>query len=139
VTARSGPRPADLVRRIHGRLSAIYADAIPPLTIPQFVLLDALKRHGPHCAKDLGRLVAMDRSTCSDLLIRLRREGLVAGDRKPGPVKVPLTITNAGRRLLNTAESALWNAEVEMLAGLTPQERAQFLNCMNTAAFGVKP
>ncbi len=136
MTARTGPRPADLVRRLHGRLSAIYADATPPLTIPQFVLLDALKRHGPHCAKDLGGLVGMDRSTSSELLIRLRRDGLVAGESKRGPVKVPLTITNAGRRLLNTAETALWNAEVQMLSGLAPLHRSLFLNCLTIAAFG---
>ena len=143
MTARPGPRPADLIRRAHARLDALYRAAEPPLTMPQFVLLEGLKRHGPIAARQLLERVGMDRSTGNHLLKRLREDGLIeAGPRtgfQVGGIPSLLTISATGNAARFKAEADLWRAEKRLLARLTMQERAQFLNCLTTAAFGEKP
>jgi DNA-binding MarR family transcriptional regulator len=93
------------VRRLSRVVSAIYDDAFGPLQlkISQFGILAMLSRRGPLTAADLCKLVAMDKSTASRNLHRMRRRGwLSAAPDGAGPGQ-KVSLTDAGARVLHAA------------------------------------
>lgn len=139
-------RPAELVRRTQQALAALYEASAPSddLTLPQFALLDALKRHGPQTGAALITLTGVDRSTLFGMVERLRTAGMLATvaveSPKPGRNPMALSLTPKGLRALAKAETAVWNAEVKLMSTLAPHERATFLNALAVTAFaGPRP
>lgn len=139
-------RPAELVRRTQQSLTALYEAGAPEdgLTLPQFTVLDALKRHGPQTGQALIKLTGIDRSTLFSMRTRLAGDELIATVKvatgEPGPVPMALSLTHKGVRALKKAETAVWNAEVKLMARLTPQEKAVLLNALALTAFaGPRP
>jgi DNA-binding MarR family transcriptional regulator len=139
-------RPAELVRRTQQALAALYEASAPSedLTLPQFAVLDALKRHGPQTGAAMITLTGIDRTTLFGLVDRLRSAGMLVTvkieSEKPGPRPLRCSLTPKALRALAKAETAVWNAEVKLMSTLTPQERATFLNALAVTAFaGPRP
>lgn len=115
------------------------------MTLPQFVALDTIKRHGPHTVLELIKLTGIDRATFFLMLARMREDGLVengppAPSVKPGPAPKVLCLSSKGRRALLASEPILWKAEKKLLEALTPQQRSQFLDALGVVAYsGPKP
>jgi DNA-binding MarR family transcriptional regulator len=138
-------RPSELIRRTGQALNALYTAAHPDgLTLAQFTVLEMLKRHGQQTARSLCSLTGMDRTTIFGMLLRMTKAGLVAG----GPVERQMTGRNpfayrvapAGKKAMRQAETALWNAEVQIMKTLTPPERSLFLNALRIVAYaGPRP
>jgi DNA-binding MarR family transcriptional regulator len=133
-------RPAELVRRTNQALAAIYSTAHPKgLTIPQFAVLDVLRTEGPKFLWQLVEATGIDRSSMSEMVKRLAREGLVKIERDERDARrMRATITIMGRKAARKAETPLWNAEVDLMAKLTPQERGFFIKAMGIIAGGVR-
>lgn len=134
-------RPVDLIRRTQQSLKALYeaGGPIDDLTLPQFCVLDCLKRHGPQTATALVTLTGVDRTTLFQMVDMLRKTGLLAAvqieSSKPGRNPLAVSLTPKGMRLLGRADSAVWNAEVKLMSTLTPHERSTFLNVLAVTAF----
>lgn len=138
-------RPAELVRRTAQALTALYGALAEDggLTLPQFAVLDALLRHGPQTSQFLTKLTGIDRATMFLMLKRLQRAELVAQveieSPKPGRNPKAITLTPRGRRALGKAETAVWNAEVQLMGKLMPAERGHFLNALAVTAYMTAP
>ncbi|SPB17711.1 MarR family transcriptional regulator [Caballeronia novacaledonica] len=96
-------------RQISRALTAIYDDALRPFGIAasQFSLLVLVAELGPLSRSDLGRKNQHDRSTLTRNLQALIARGWVA-EAAPGADgrSRPLSLTDAGRALLDTAAPA---------------------------------
>jgi DNA-binding MarR family transcriptional regulator len=135
-----GQRPAELIRRTNQALIAVYSGMNRDgLTMPQFAVLETLSRLGPQTRDSLCALTDIDRSTMADMTQRLCRDRLALAGRaavgRQGPKPIELSLTASGRRALAAAETALWNAEVQVMSRLTPTARADFLNALGKTAY----
>ncbi len=121
--------PEFLFRRAHQIASAAFADACRhlDLTPSQYSALFMLREVNEVSQNELGRLVALDRSTTSIVLRslterRLVREHSDASDRR----KKRLQLTNAGRLILAEAERLSTKSNESMLGALG-EEKSKLL------------
>jgi DNA-binding MarR family transcriptional regulator len=98
------------VRRLARQLTALYDDALvrSGLTVTQYSALMTLARAGqPMPVAHLSRILGMDRTTTSRLVLPLERDGLLdrpGGAEAAGDARArPLAITAEGRRRLRAA------------------------------------
>jgi len=87
-------------------------------------MLLAEVRHSPGLGvSDLAAIENVSRSVMSERVKRLERAGLIASDPGADRRRIALTITEAGRGLLEaiTAKRSAWMAE--RLTALSPEER----------------
>ena len=99
--------PEYLVRRAHQIMSAAFVEACSDLglTPSQYAALFVLRQKGQVSQNELGRLVALDRSTTSVVVKSLReRDWVLAGDASNDRRKILLELTDTGRLLLAKAE-----------------------------------
>ena len=93
------------VRRLSRVVSAIYDEAFGPLKlkISQFGILAMLSRRGPLTAAELCSLVAMDKSTASRNLQRMRRRGWLSLIQDGTASGQRVSLTRAGTRVVQAA------------------------------------
>ncbi|WP_119352522.1 MarR family winged helix-turn-helix transcriptional regulator [Azohydromonas sediminis] len=99
--------PEYLIRRAHQIMSAAFVDACADLelTPSQYAALFALRQRGSVSQNELGRLIALDRSTTSVVVKSLRERALVRASEDPlDKRKTVLSLEDAGRLLLVRAE-----------------------------------
>lgn len=119
-----------LIRRAHQLATASFAQACADLdlTPSQYATLFALRQYGRVGQNEVGRLVALDRSTTSLVVRSLRERSLVtalsdASDRR----KTFLEISNRGRLLLAQAEQRSARANEALLSMFSKKQAAEFL------------
>jgi len=92
----------------------------------QFLILDLLAEQGPIGQREFGETMAIDHSILVTMLNPLEADGLIERNRSEGDRRRHVvTITPAGKRRLATAAQAQREAEDELFAGLTEQQRDQ--------------
>jgi DNA-binding MarR family transcriptional regulator len=130
--------PGHLIRRLHqisvSAFAAEVAEAGSDLTPVQYAALTVLRDHPGIDQITLAGLIAYDRVTISGVLSRLEKRGLleraVSGtDRRARSLRM----TQTGFVLLDQLEAAVQRAQVRMLDGLTPGEKAIFLELLHKA------
>ena len=96
------------------------------LTQTQFATIVKLNDVGPCSQNQLARLVALDAATINGVLDRLRKRGCISVelDRRDARQRV-ITITVAGRRLVEREIKVAKKITEETLFPLSPAERAQ--------------
>ncbi len=95
------------------------------------VVLAAVADLGPLAQAELGRSVLLDPKDMVGVLNDLQADGFV--DRAPDPKdrrKNAITITAEGKRLLTRCTRAAERANGELLAPLSTDERARFLEML---------
>lgn len=127
--------PEFLIRRAHQIATAVFTEACADLelTPSQYAALYALRQRSPIGQNELGRLVALDRSTTSVVVRALRERGLVdasadASDRR----KSFLELTTAGRALLTRAERRCLKTGQELLSVFDRRQAAMLLELLGT-------
>lgn len=122
--------PEYLIRRAHQIASAAFTQACADLelTPSQYAALFALRQHARVGQNELGRLIALDRSTTSTVVKTLRERSLVhasadARDRR----KTLLEVSDAGRLLLSKAEQRSAKANEALMSNFDQQQAADFL------------
>lgn len=122
--------PEFLIRRAHQIASAAFTQACADLdlTPSQYAALFALRQHARVGQNELGRLIALDRSTTSTVVKTLRERGLVhvsadAHDRR----KTLLEVSDSGRLLLSKAEQRSARANAALMSSFDRQQAADFL------------
>ena len=92
----------------------------------QFHLLGLLHDHGAMTQRELGALMDVDPSILVTLLNPLEADGYLSRERDPADRRRHVvTLTPAGEQQLDRAAQAQREAEDELFAGLTDQQRDQ--------------
>jgi DNA-binding MarR family transcriptional regulator len=105
------------------------------LTGPQLAALHELRRAGSIPAHELARALQVSQPTVTGILDRLERRGLVARTRSGTDRRlVNITVTQAGRQVLEAAPPLLQERFGEQLARLEPWERTLILAILQRVA-----
>ncbi len=127
--------PEFLIRRAHQIATAVFAEACADLelTPSQYAALYALRERAPIGQNELGRVVALDRSTTSVVVRALRDRGLVrasadASDRR----KSFLELTPPGRSLLVRAERRSARSSEQLLSMFDRRQATALLGLLTT-------
>jgi DNA-binding MarR family transcriptional regulator len=103
------------------------------LTLPQFLVLAALHRHGTGCP--IGTLadeMFQAYPTMTGIVDRLKKAGLVSrGDDPHDRRKVVVSLTPTGQRLLDRARNSRRERMTQALAHLSQRDRREFLRLLN--------
>lgn len=95
------------------------------LTGPQLVCLRVVAEHGPLSPSQLARDVALSQATITGIVDRLATRQLLTRERTHADRRfVTVSITDAGRALVEAAPSPLQERFAERLAGLSDEEQA---------------
>ena len=120
-----------LLRRASQRHLSLFTGAIPELTSMQFATLAKLGEAGALSQNALGRLTAMDAATIKGVVDRLGKRGLVKTENdKTDRRRTIVSLTDAGRRMLQTLEARASRVTAETLAPLSSSEQALFLHLL---------
>lgn len=127
-----------LWRASHMRVAAAFESV--GLTPALFAILNYLGVHEGVTQRAIGSAMGIDPSTMVSLVDELEGLGLVA--RRPHPTDRrahAVTITPKGRRALERARRLAYQAEDEVLGGLSQAERRELLRLMRQALDAVPP
>ena len=121
-----------LWRAMHTRTAELLGSV--GLTPALFALLNVIGAREGAIQQELGSALGVDRSTMVSLIDQLESAGLArrrpsATDRRAREI----AITPKGRRLLQRAKGLIAQAEDEVLAGLTGEQRDELLALLRRA------
>lgn len=96
------------------------------ITIDQFGALDAIYCHKDICQRDLSKLILKDRSNTGRILNILEENGFVkrVTDTKNNRLVRKVYITDAGKNLIETRQSALRSEFAKVFDGVSEDEFA---------------
>ncbi len=139
VFDRVSEMPGHLLRRCQQIAVSVFLDECRPhdLTPLQFAVLSTLAQSGPLDQVGISGRIALDRTTVSVVVRNLEERGLVrrevsARDRRSKPV----SLTEAGQALVDSALPAVEAAQERMLSPLSASERKRFLQFLQKMADG---
>ena len=124
--------PGHLIRRLHQIAVSVFQEHMQArgfdLTPVQFAALQALGANPGIDQATLSGLIAYDRATIGGVVDRLEAKGLLARrisrqDRRARE----LTLSEAGAALLRQVQPLVEAMQGSILAGLDPDEQAQFI------------
>ncbi|MFD5448491.1 MarR family winged helix-turn-helix transcriptional regulator [Streptomyces sp. NPDC003470] len=118
-----------------GRALVAGALAAEGLKMWHHVVLSAVRDLAPVAQADLGRAIGLDPKDLVGVLNDLQAAKLVV--RAPDPDdrrKNAVSLTEEGGRVLTRCEKAAREANDELLAPLTPEERTQFTDLVRRVA-----
>jgi len=127
-----------LIRRLHQQSTQIFQARTQAagfdLTPVQFAALDAVARQPGVDQAGLAATIGFDRATIGGVIDRLEHKGLVrrvvsAQDRRARQ----LHLTPRGRKLLLASRPVVQALQADVLAPLSPAERAAFLGLAHKA------
>jgi DNA-binding MarR family transcriptional regulator len=104
------------------------------LSLTASMALDALNREGPVRVTTLAAAAGIGQPSMTELIQRLERQGLVARVDDPGDGRAALvTITNAGRALLDDQRRNRRNRLAELFTALPAEDEATLTLAMHVA------
>ena len=104
------------------------------LTPALFALLNVIGAREGAIQQELGAAMGIDRSTMVSLVDELERGGLAERRTSPKDRRArEVAITPKGRRLLGRARELIAQAEDDVLAGLTREQRDELLTLLRRA------
>jgi MarR family transcriptional regulator, lower aerobic nicotinate degradation pathway regulator len=128
-------RPGFLIRRLHQIHSALFAEecAGESITPVQYSILTAIDQMGVTEQIVLARAVGLDTTNVADVLARLERQKLVRRRVSPRDKRMKaVTLTPAGRALLQRVDAGAARAHERTLAALAAKDRVRFMRDLTT-------
>ena len=125
--------PEFLFRRAHQIASAAFSEACRhlDLTPSQYSALVMLRQVGDASQNELGRMIALDRSTMSIVMRSLTERRLVREAADPADKRRKrLQLTDIGRLVLSEAERLSAKSNADMLAALGEEKASQLLSLL---------
>ena len=122
--------PGPLIRRVHQIGVSIFADEFKEkdITPLQFSILWVLTTHSGEDQASLAQYVALDRTTCSNIVSRLEERGYLRREVDPENKRAKLVyITDTGRELFREVEVLMEKVSKRLLKPLNLEERKIFL------------
>ncbi len=130
-------KPGHLIRRCQQIAVALFLDYCEPfdLTPMQYAILHAVAAEPGLDQISIAGLVALDRSNAARVCAALETRGLLerALDTKDRRVR-RLSISAAGKKLLDRAEPAVLQVQKALLTPLSPSQRREFIAALNIIA-----
>lgn len=129
--------PGPLIRRVHQIGVSIFADEFKEkdITPLQFSILWVLTTHSGEDQASLAQYVALDRTTCSNIVSRLEERGYLRREVDPENKRAKLVyITDTGRELFREVEVLMEKVSKRLLKPLNLEERKIFLNLLQKLA-----
>jgi DNA-binding MarR family transcriptional regulator len=128
------------VARMTGQGLGRSLDAVQ-MTGHEFAILHRLEQGGSAHGRELSRILRLHPSNLVALLDQLEMDGLIVRRRDPRDRRRQLIkLTAAGTKRLRRAESAVAEAERELLAPLSPNEREELRTYLERIAeHGCRP
>ncbi|MEA5361579.1 MarR family transcriptional regulator [Amycolatopsis sp., V23-08] len=127
--ATGAPLTLYLVKRLELAIRALLDDALRPLglTTLQYTALTVLEASGALSSAQLARRSFLRPQTMHEMVLALEKRGLIERTPKADNKRVLLaSLTAAGRALLAACAPAVGEVERELLADLSPGQRATF-------------
>ncbi len=118
----------------------VTAEVLGPLDLRprHFVALTLLRDSGEVTQQGLAEVLALDSTNVVGVLNELEDQGLVERRRVPSDRRRHVVaLTETGRERLAAVEVALTAAETEVLAALSPAQRAQLAELLHLAVEGL--
>lgn len=118
-----------LVKRLELVIRALLDDALRPvgLTTLQYTALTVLEASGALSSAQLARRSFLRPQTMHEMVLTLEKRGLIERAAQSGNRRVLLaSLTGQGHALLTECAPAVGELERELLAGLSPGQRATF-------------
>jgi DNA-binding MarR family transcriptional regulator len=120
--------PLHLLHRVGQCAADAFAAEIGEITPRQLAVLVTLAAGDGASQQELADTTGVDRSTMADIVRRLQRKGLLqrrrtSEDRRAYAVK----LTDAGRRVLRTAEPIARRVDDQLLKALPDKQREAFI------------
>ncbi|MFN4099378.1 MAG: MarR family winged helix-turn-helix transcriptional regulator [Pararhodobacter sp.] len=127
-----------VIRRLHQQSGAVFLtrarEAGYDLTSVQFAAMDAIRAHPGIDQAGVASLIAYDRATIGGVIDRLEGKGLIARVVSPRDRRArELRLTEDGTRAFEAFLPVVQDLQAEILAPLTPEERALFLRLARKA------
>jgi len=129
--------PGPLIRRVHQIGVSIFADEFDgwDITPLQFSILWVLLSHSGIDQASLAQYVALDRTTCSNIVSRLEERGCIKRTVDPDNRRAKLVyITDAGKELFENVEGSMEKVSKRILKPLSTDERKIFLSLLQKVA-----
>jgi len=122
-------RPGHLVRRLHQICVSVFLDAAKDLNLTsvQYATLVGIQDRPGIDQITLGRCIALDRQTVSNVVNRLHLRGLVERKNKDKRTKA-LFVTEAGSTVIQEMGRRAAAVDETILAPLTQRQRADFMS-----------
>lgn len=127
-----------LIRRLHQQSTQVFQARTQAagfdLTSVQFAALDAIAEQPGIDQAGLAATISFDRATIGGVIDRLESKGLLqrevsARDRRARQLR----LTPEGKQLLKASRPVVEALQADILAPLSPKERAAFLNLARKA------
>lgn len=122
----SSPRAFYQVLRLHQLVSTCLEDSLAAssLTAAQYTMLSLVRRFGPTTSAQLARRLQVSAQSAGEMLKSLEVRGLVQrSESETNRRIVLLSLTTAGRRLAERADTLVAAAEQRFFAVLSDRER----------------
>ncbi len=126
-------KPGHLIRRLQQISLALFLEETEgfDITPVQYSAVLAIENHPGIDQTALCNIIAIDRSTVAEVVTRLERKKLIR--RTPGTTDRrtrQLSITPAGRKLIDDIESAVQSTQKRILEPLTASERTALMRML---------
>jgi len=125
--------PGPLIRRFHQIGLSIFAKEFKHTdTTPlQFSILWTLNLNPDIDQITLAQMVALDRTTCSNIVSRMEKKGELVRRVNPQNKRAKLvTLTATGKKLLKKVEGSMFKVQNKLLDPLSSKEKKIFLTCL---------
>ena len=129
--------PGHLLRRAQQYSNDLYAKGVGSSgpTPRQYEVLHVVAKNEGLSQTDLVRETGIDRSTLADMIARMMKKGLLSRKRTREDARAnAVSITAAGRRMLNAANARVQKADTQTLAVLSASQRSGFLKSLKAFA-----
>ena len=129
--------PGPLIRRVHQIGASIFADEFKgkDLTPLQFSILWILTSHSGIDQGRLAQYIALDRTTCSNIVVRMEKNGYVRREVDANNKRAKLVyITRSGRKLFAEAEGLMDKVSKGILQPLASEERKVLIKLLQKLA-----
>ena len=134
-TPTAAPRVSYVVARLERAMRQAINERVREydLTTLQYTTLSVLGRRGQLSNAQLARRSYMTPQSMSEVIVTLESRGLIERSPHPNHRRVlPARLTRKGREVLAACDDAVDGAEEEMMADLSPAQRAQLLETLKT-------
>ena len=125
--------PGHLLRRAQQYANDLYAKevGVDGPTPRQFEVLYSVAQNEGLSQTDLVRATGIDRSTLADMIARMLKRGLLSRSRTKEDARAnAVSITSSGKRMLQSAQSAVNKAESGTLSVLPAAQRSAFMKAL---------
>ena len=122
-----------LIHRAAQRADQVFSGHYSEVTPRQFLILVALEKKQGIRQTELTHLTGIDRSTMTDLIKRLAKRKFIARRRAKADARAyAVTLTPAGRHVLEDASTAAAATDAALFSSLTASQRSQLLDMLDT-------